>query len=213
MNRLLFSCALLGFGSLVGEARADSADNSWDGGYKQLATRRSGVMIGLNAGLALGNAFGYPNEIAKLGDPVYKRNTALGFGGTNRLWLGGALTDWFVFGLGFAGFGLKHGETSAAGSAFIFHVEGYPLFYRGGIFRDVSVYGDFGAGGMKITGHNREEADGGLMSAIGLGVGYDPLHFWKFTLGPAVEYWHLWSQTLTMNSVALEARFTFVGGP
>ena len=211
MNRLLFLCALIGVGSLTGRARADSND-TWDGGYKQVATHRSGFMLGLDLGLAVGNAYGYPNEIAKLGDPLYKRNTATGLGGSNRLWLGGALTDWFVFGVGLAGVGLKHGDTSFAGSSFIFHVEGYPLFYRGGIFRDLSVFGDFGAGGAKITGHNREEADGGLMSTIGIGVGYDPLHFWHFTLGPAVEYWHVWSQTLTMNSVALEARFTFVGG-
>jgi hypothetical protein len=212
MNRVLFLCAWVGVGSLTAEARADSPDNAWDGGYKQVATRRSGFMLGLNLGLAMGSAYGYPNEIAKLDVPAYKRNTATAFGGTNRLWLGGALTDWFVFGVGLAGIGLKHENTSLAGSAFIFHVEGYPLFYRGGVFRDLSIFGDFGAGGMKITGNNREEADGGLMSNIGLGVAYDPLRFWHFTLGPAVEYWHAWSQTLTLNSVALEARFTFVGG-
>ena len=212
MNRLLFLSALVVVGSLANPAHAESADNAWDGGYKQVATRRSGFMLGLDAGLALGSASGYPNELAKLDNPLYRRNTGLALGGTNRLWLGGALTDWFVFGVGGAGFGLKHGETKAAGSAFIFHVEGYPLFYRGGPFRDLSIFGDFGAGSMKITGHEREAADGGLMSAIGLGVGYDALRFWQFTLGPAVEYWHLWSQTLTTNSVALEARFTFVGG-
>ena len=213
MNRMLLLCAVVGLGSLTSRARAESADDAWDGGYQQVATRRSGFVIGLGAGIALGNASGYPNELAKLGDPLYRRNTALAFGGANRLWLGGALTDWFVFGVGLVGFGMKHGETSVEGGAYVFHVEGFPLFYRGGRFRDLSIFGDFGAGGMKITGHRREDADGGLMSVVGLGVGYDALHFWKFTLGPAVEYWHVWSQTLTMNSVSLEARFTFVGGP
>ena len=66
---------------------------------------------------------------------------------------------------------------------------------------------------MKITGNNRQEADGGLMSVLGVGAGYEPVRFWKFTFGPAVEYWHWWSQSLTMNSVAVEARLTFVGGP
>jgi len=212
MKRLLFVCALIGFGSVASQAHAESADNAWDGGYKQVATRRSGFVAGLNLGFALGNGVGYPNDVVKLDNPAYRRDTALAFGGTNRLWLGGALTDWFVFGLGFAGFSMKHGETSLEGSAFIFHVEGYPLFYRGGPFRDLSVFGDFGAGGMKIKGHNREEADGGLMSVVGLGTGYDAVRFWKFTLGPAVEYWHAWSQSLTMNSVAVEARLTFVGG-
>ena len=213
MNRFAFSCALLGFCALSGVVHAESANDAWDGGYKQVATRRSGFVAGLTLGLTAGEAHGYPNEIAKLDVPAYRRNTAGAVGGVNRLWLGGALTDYFVFGLGFVGMGLKHGETSAAGSAFIFHVEGYPLFYRGGVFRDLSLFGDFGAGGMKITGHNREEADGGLMSVLGVGAGYEPLRFWKFTFGPAVEYWHWWSQTLTTSSVAAEARLTLVSGP
>ncbi len=128
------------------------------------------------------------------------------------MWFGGALTDWFVFGIGLNGIALKHNDVSLAASSFLFHVETYPLFYRGGIFRDLSVYGDFGAGGGLIKGRGREDADGGLMSSIGLGVGYDAVRFWKFSLGPAVEYWHQWSQTMTVNSVALEARLTFVGG-
>ncbi len=212
MNRLPLLCALLGFGSITSLAHAQSTDGAWDGDYKLVARRRSGFVAGLTLGLAAGNAHGYPNELAKLGDPLYKRDTAGAFGGINRLWFGGALTDYLVFGLGLAGMGLKHDQTSASGSAFIFHVEGYPLFYRGGAFRDLSIFGDFGAGSMKITGNDREEADGGLMSILGVGVGYEPLRFWKFTFGPAVEYWHWWSQTLTMNSVGIEARLTFVGG-
>jgi len=212
MNRLALLCALLGLGSITSLAHAESPDSAWDGGYNQVARRRSGFVAGLTLGLAAGSASGYPNELAKLDNPLYERNTGGAFGGVNRLWIGGALTDYLVFGLGFAGMGLKHDQTSAAGSAFIFHVEGYPLFYRGGVFQDLSIFGDFGAGGMKITGAGREEADGGLMSVLGVGVGYEPLRFWKFTFGPAVEYWHWWSQTLTMNSVAVEARLTFVGG-
>lgn len=213
MNRLLVCCALLGLCSFTNGARAESPDNAWDGGYKQVATRRSGFVAGIGLGLTLGNATGYPNELAKLDVPGYRRDTALAFGGVNRLWLGGALTDYFVFGLGLAGLSMKHGETKAEGSAFIFHLEGYPLFYRGGVFRDLSIFGDFGAGGAKITGHSREDAEGGLMSVVGVGAGYEPLRFWRFTFGPAVEYWHWWSQTVTLNAVSAEARLTFVGGP
>ena len=212
MNRLPLLCALLGFGSITSLARAESSD-TWDGGYNQLARRRSGFVAGLTLGIAAGEASGYPNELAKLGDPSFQRNTGGAFGGVNRLWFGGALTDYLVFGLGFVGMGIKHGDTSAAGSAFVFRIQSYPLFYRGGPFRDLSLFGDFGAGGMKISGNNRPEADGGLMSVLGFGVGYEPLRFWKFTFGPAVEYWHWWGQSVTMNSVAAEARLTFVGGP
>lgn len=213
MNRPLLLCALVGFGLVSDPLHAEPSDNAWDGGYQQVATRRSGFMIGLGAGVGVGSAYGYPNELAKLGDPAFKRSTATAVGATNRLWFGGALTDWFVFGIGLAGLNLKHGQTTVTGGAYIFHVEGYPLFYRGGTFRDLSLFGDFGAGSMKITGNGREDANGGLMSNLGMGVAYTPVRFWKFTFGPAIEYWHVWSQTLTLDSVALEARFTFVGGP
>ena len=212
MNRLALSCALLAFSSITHLAHAEPTDGTWDGDYKQVARRRSGFVASLGLGLSLGEASGYPNEIAKLGDPAYKRNTALAFGGFNRLWLGGALTDYLVVGLGLVAQRIKHDQTSAQGSGFVFHVQGYPLFYRGGAFQDLSLFGDFGAGGMTITGNNREDADGGLMSVLGFGAGYEPVRFWKFTFGPTVEYWHWWSQTMTMNSVAVEARLTFVGG-
>jgi len=213
MKRLLFLCAVIGVGFVSPRARAESSGNDWDGGYKQVATRRSGFVLGISTGLALGRAYGYPNELAKLDNPLYKRNTAFALGGTSRLWFGGALTDWFVFGVGFEGINLKHDQIKAVGSAFLFHVEGYPLFERGGVFRDLSLFGDFGAGGMKITGNERNEADGGLMSVIGLGAGWEAVRFWRFKFGPAAEYTHLWSQTIKADTFSLEARLTFIGGP
>jgi hypothetical protein len=213
MQRLALLCAVFGFGLLTTEAHAEGNDDNWDGGYKVVATRRSGFMIGITTGLALGNAYGYPNELAKLNDPNYERNTKFGIGAADRLWFGGALTDWFVFGIGLDSVRLKHANADATGSAFIFHVEGYPLFYQGGPFRDLSLFGDFGAGGMKITGGTRAEADGGLMSVVGFGVGYEPVRFWRFTFGPAVEYMHTWSQSMNSNTTMAEARLTFVGGP
>jgi len=212
LKRLLLSCALLGLVSIPVTAHAESAENAWDGGYKQESTRRSGFLLGLDLGLALGNGTGYPNEIAKLNDPAYRRNSGLGLGASNRLWFGGALTDWFVFGIGLNAMQLKHNDVKLTASQFIFHVEAYPLFYRGGVFRDLSVFGDFGVGGALIQGRGREDADGGSMSSLGLGVGYDAVRFWKFSLGPAVEYWHQFSQTMTVNTFTLEASLTFVGG-
>ena len=213
MRRLVFLCALFGFGLLAGAARAEGTENDWDGGYHVVATRRSGFMAGLSLGLALGNADGYPNELAKLHDVNYERNTKFALGGTNRLWIGGALTDWFVFGLGLTAVSLQHEHAKATGSAFLFHVGGYPLFFRGGPFRDLSLFGDFGAGGMKISGGAREDASGGLMSVIGLGAGYEPVRFWRFTFGPSVEYLQLWSQTMSAHMVLVQASLTFVGGP
>ena len=213
MRLLVFVCAAVGVGLLAGEARADDASDAWDGGYKVVATRRSGFVAGLNLGLALGNADGYPNDLAKINDVNYERNTKFGVGGTSTLWFGGALTDWFIFGLGLKSVSLQHENAKAAGSAFIFHVQGYPLFYRGGPFRDLSLFGDFGAGSMKITGGTREEADGGLMSVIGVGAAWEPVRFWRFTFGPGVEYLQSWSQSMSLHTALVDARLTFVGGP
>jgi len=213
MRLSVFLCAAIGVGLLAGTARADDQSDAWDGGYKVVATRRSGFVAGLNLGLALGNADGYPNDLAKINSVDYERNTKFGVGGTNTLWLGGALTDWFVFGLGLKGVSLKHEHAAAAGSAFIFHVQGYPLFYQGGPFRDLSLFGDFGAGGMKITGGARENAVGGLMSVIGVGAAWEPVRFWHFTFGPGVEYLQSWSQSMSVHTALVDARLTFVGGP
>jgi hypothetical protein len=213
MRRSLFLFSLIGLALVAGQAHAESNENDWDGGYHVIAARRSGFVAGLSLGLSLGNADGYPNKLAKLDNPDYERNTKFAIGGTNRLWIGGALTDWFVFGLGFTGVTLQHEHAKAAGSAFIFHVQGYPLFYRGGPFRDLSLFGDFGAGGMKISGGSREQANGGLMSVIGVGAGYEPVRFWHFTFGPAVEYLRMWSQSMNVHTGLVEARLTFVGGP
>ena len=54
---------------------------------------------------------------------------------------------------------------------------------------------------------------GASAAVVGLGAGWEPLRFWHFRFGPAAEYLHVWSQTLTADSVSLEARLTFVGGP
>jgi len=213
MHRLAFLCALTGFGLLSTHAHADEANLDWDGGYKQVATRRSGLILGLSTGVAFGNARGYPNELAKLDDRAFRRNVGAAVGSTTRLWIGGALTDWFVFGLGGAGLKLNGNNATGSGSEFLVHIEAYPLFYQGGVFRDLSLFGDFGAGGFKISGNNRQLADGGLMSVIGFGSGWDAVRFWRFTLGPQLEYVHSWSQSMQVNAGEVTVRVAFVGGP
>ncbi|HEX3777606.1 MAG TPA: hypothetical protein VHV51_24220 [Polyangiaceae bacterium] len=213
MHRSLFAGVILGVTLFAEGARAQAVDNDWDGGYHVVATRRSGFVASFSGGPAFGNADGYPNDLAKLDNVNYERNTKFGLGTANHLWIGGALTDWFVFGFGLTALNLRHENAKATGSAFTFHVQGYPLFYRGGTFRDLSLFGEFGAGGMKINGGSREEANGGLMSVIGIGAAWEPVRFWRFTFGPSVEYLQTWSQSMSAHVGLVEARLTFVGGP
>ena len=59
----------------------------------------------------------------------------------------------------------------------------------------------------------REDADGGLMSVIGVGAAWEPVRFWHFTFGPGVEYVQSWSQSMSLHAALVDARLTFVGGP
>jgi len=178
--------------------------------------RRSGFTAGLAAGLVSGRAVGYPNEVVKLDDPEFRESTGFGVGGGLALWFGGALRDWFVFGLGasleqVAG----HGRT-AQGYGFLFRVEAYPAYTLGGPWRDVSVFGDFGAGQTIIV--NSEDtgkvlADGGSMSVVGLGAAYEPWRFGQLAAGPFVAYEHRSSLSLRSHTGWAGLRLAFYGGP
>ncbi|HEY2408219.1 MAG TPA: hypothetical protein VGI10_19565 [Polyangiaceae bacterium] len=209
----LLVCAACALVLSAHPARASDKDNDWDGGYEQKATRRSGFVIGLTANAMVGTASGYPNELADLNTPGFRQSTGAAFGSSGKIWIGGALTDWFTFGLGATGVSLNGNDRKASGGAFTFHVEGYPLFYQGGALRDLGAYGEFGAGGMKITGGGRQAADGGLMSFASFGVLYEPFKFWQIRTGPSVGYTRMWSQSLTLDAALIEWRLTFYGGP
>ena len=48
---------------------------------------------------AFGSVEGYPNDLSKLDNPVYRSATS-GVGTRTMLYLGGALADWFTFSFG-----------------------------------------------------------------------------------------------------------------
>jgi hypothetical protein len=82
-------------------AFAQATDNeAWDGGFGQKAERRSDIVLGVSGGLLLGAANGYPNEIDKVDEPAFESKTGFAVGNGLSFWLGGALADWFTFGLG-----------------------------------------------------------------------------------------------------------------
>lgn len=192
---------------------AAEKDSQWDGGYDLKATRRSGFVIGLASNVMIGAATGYPNQLAQLDVPAYRQSTGAAAGASGDIWIGGALTDWFTFGLGASGVALNGNDRKASGGAFTFRVEGYPLFYQGGTLRDVALFGHFGAGGIKIQGGNKEAADGGFMSLASGGVAWEPIKLWQIRMGPSLGYLHMWSESLTLNAAVIEWRATFYGGP
>ncbi len=204
---LLFGFAVSSFPGL-----ARAASEEWDGGYELRAQRRSGFAASFGLGMGLGDARGYPNDLAKQSDPAYESATGAGLGSMWSLWAGGALRDWFIFGLGTTSFGASSGDLKAKGGAFILHIETFPAWSLGGRWRDFSAFADVGAGGMTISG-GLEKADGGLMSVLGLGAGYELFRFGPFALGPVLASNYIYSEKNRAYGVFAGVRTTFYGGP
>lgn len=178
--------------------------------------RRSGFTAGLSASLAAGKASGYPNEVAKLDHPEFRSSTGFGAGQGLTAWFGGALRDWFIFGLGASLDGLSGNDVVAGGVTFLFRIEAYPAYTMGGAWRDVSLFANLGAGSAAIVDAKDTDeilADGGSMSAVGLGAAYEPWRFWRFAAGPFVAYEHRRSLSMKTHTGFVGLRLVFYGGP
>lgn len=193
---------------------AAAQGDTWSGGFNEKpATRRSDFAIGFGGGLLAGDARGYPNEIDKLDNPAYFADTGLGAGTGGSLWFGGALKDWFTVGLGFSGGSFTGRGLKASGGAFILHIETFPLFYRGGVWRDLGLFADFGAGSLSVKRGNDTVVAGGSMSVVGLGALWEVWHFGHFAAGPILEVQRLFSPSATQDSALGGMRIAYYGGP
>src|SRR5262249_10842601 len=135
------------------------------------ATRRSGFTFGVLGGLSFGSVEGYPNDLSKLDNPVYKSATS-GVGSSGMLYIGGALTDWFTFGFGLSSSSYGSSRLVSKSGAFLFHLEAFPLWQRGGTLRDVAIFADFGTGTatIKRRSDDVEHSASGSLSIVGLGA-------------------------------------------
>jgi hypothetical protein len=195
-------------------ARAQTTDTPWDGDYQPSgAKRRSDLAIGAALGVHLGSAEGYPNEVDKLDNPAFKSATSSTLGPGGAVWLGVALTDWLNVALGASRVTLGSGRVQAQATGFICRVETFPLLEVGGAFRDLGVAGNFGLGLLKIEEDRQEKADGGVNSLLSVGVFHEALRFSGFTLGPLLEYTHMWSVSASLSTTTLGARLAFYSGP
>lgn len=178
------------------------------------ATRRRGFMVGVVGGLDLGSARGTPAEYAKRGD-AFRVDTGISPGYNGTLFIGGALTDWFSFSLGLGTHSIKSGDLTFGATTFLFRVEAYPLFSRGGVFRDLGFGVDLGTGTARVDRGSeiRAAAGGGTASIFGGSVFYDWLRARTFTAGPYVAYQHLITETLTTDTAIIGARVAFTTGP
>jgi hypothetical protein len=214
MKRRLLATVFVGALCAPLPALAQNNVDDWSGEFGKKAERRSDFVLGFSTGLVLGAASGYPNEIDKLNVPGEQARTGLSLGPGGEAWIGGALTDWFTFGLGGAYLSGKSADGRASGGAFLVRVETYP-FYKLGL-KDLAVFANFGAGSLAIhedSIRGKRRGTAGLASIGGGGVAYEVARFWHIAFAPTAEYLYIASQSLTAHQAVLGARLVFYGGP
>lgn len=188
----------------AGPSSPSGADTpAWE---KAPPERRAGFALGVLLGGGLGNVTGYPADIEKRGEDEFRKDMGATYGGSATLWLGGALADWLVFGVGLGGGAYQGNDTDLVGFTFVFHTEVFPLYWLGGMWRELGVSLDTGAG--SFNGELRDKPAGpagdlippviesGAASRVGVGLFYDGLRFSKFSAGPFVAFDYTWSGTL-----------------
>ena len=198
--------------SASAQQASDPEVDAWDGGYDVEYEKRSDFVLGVQGGFMLGNASGYPNSVNKIGIDSAEVNTGLGLGGGGTAWFGGALLDWFVFGVGATGVSLS-GDADVSGGGFIFRTEAYPLFYEYDWGKDLGIGFNFGIGSLRAEQEGKQSADGGAMSITGVGAFYEAWHVGHLAFGPSFDYHYIFSRSMRFHASTLGMRGVVYGGP
>jgi hypothetical protein len=179
------------------------------------ATRRSGFTAGILGAFAVGDAGGYPNDFSKLDNPIYHASTT-GVGSAATFYIGGALTDWFTFGFGVGTSSFGSSRLISKSTAFLFHIEAFPLFARGGIFRDLALFADVGTGiaTLKRKEDNAEFSNSGGLSIGGVGAFWEAWRLGRHVpFGPFAAWQYQSSDAMTRQFTEVGIRGAFYGGP
>ena len=217
MRRSVFTTTLLAALGFCVPAFAEGTADDWSGDYGKKAERRSDLVIGFSPGLVLGGSTGYPNEIDKIDVPAWKASSGFAAGFGFEAWLGGALTDWFTFGVGGGYFGGNGPSGNTSGGAFLIRVETFPLYKLG--LRDLALFGNFGAGVLTIKGDSkgdgseRAKGESGFASVGGAGIAYELIRAKHLAIAPTAEYILFASESLHAHQALIGARVVFYGGP
>ncbi len=159
--------------------------------------RRGGFVIGLAVGAGVASIVGYPNDLQKEGYAGFYTATGARPASFGQLWIGGAFTSWFTFGIGFTGGTLlATGSDKALSGAGLFHIEAFPLYALGGHLRDLGVMLDAGFGTASVTNAMGDKiVDSSAASLVGGGVFYEAFRTWKIRQGPFLMGNYVWSDT------------------
>jgi hypothetical protein len=178
-----------------------------------VSERRSNVVLGLVLSPVVSFASGSPGKVNKR-DQTVETGAAVGTGFS--VFLGGAFTDWFSFHIGATSTSAAKGNYETSGAAVIFGVETWPLFSRGGVFRDLGLGLDFGTGSANVFDKRDKDhalAEGGGFSMVRGQVLWDALTLWRVNLGPTLGYEYRTADTFSEKIVWLGLRTALYTGP
>lgn len=179
--------------------------------YFPVHTRRR---YGFTAGIvAAGHVTTAEGSSLKFSQRANRTSTGAALGYGESFWLGGVFTDWFAFHVGMTFGTASKGDHSIKGSGVIFGVETWPLFARGGVFRDLGLGFDFGTGTAEVRSKSLDkiEANGGSASMIRGTVFWDAVSAWKLNFGPYVAYERRDAEVYSQNLFWFGLRTAFYG--
>jgi hypothetical protein len=198
---------------LPGLARADDAPPpAWE---TTPATWRGGFVAGAEVGVGLASVAGYPNDVKKIGFASYYTATGVRPASIVEAWIGGAITDWINFGIGFGGTPLyATGTDKARTFVGVFHIEAFPLFYVGPRLRDLGVTFEAGTGVTSLTDSTGTKiVDSSAASFVGGGLFWEPIHTWRIHSGPFLLGDYMWSDTVRRPAIFIGFRGSLYTGP
>lgn len=215
MQRRDLSSAIVLAGLLAaGAARADTAE---DPTYRPVShERRAGVVIGGGAGLGLGGASGYTNDVKYVGDPDHYSSTPLLAGVSHHYFLMGALTDYLNVGplVSIATFDTPSWRSTGFGVGF--RVEVFPLLVLAPELADSAVYGQAGIGSTRIAAKGPYPDADGTASFLGAGVHHElrlaRLLGGHAAAGPFLEYDAIRAPSAERHWATVGLRLAWYGG-
>ncbi len=177
--------------------------------------KRSGLLVVLETGTAMGSISGYPNHYAKMDVDEYYVASPVGFGSNVGGWVGAIPRDWFSFGIGFTATSYTTNAGDAAGFMVGIRGEVYPLYSQGGFYKDWGLLVESGAGRVTLESEGETDpiVDGGSMSSVSTGTFFEAVEFWQMNVGPQLRYTYQFGNPATAHTTTLSLRIGYHSGP
>jgi hypothetical protein len=179
------------------------------------AERRCGFTLGLLGGGHLGTARGYPNDALKIDREEFLTDVGFAGGGVGELFVGIALADWIVFGLGFAVGGTRSSDHESGFGAMAFRIDAFPAYGAGGAFRDLGLMLEAGLGitNTDVAADERRVIESGAASRVAIGAFYEGIRLWKISMGPYAAADVMFSTSVTQPAAWIGWRSVLYAGP